>query len=475
VIEVIDGTRQWALLHGDSTIAMSQAPDGTFHAAVMDPPSGIEMFGKAWDANKGGRDQWVAWLRGIMEQVWRALRPGGWIVVWALPRTSHWTATAIEDAGFEIRDRIHDLAAADEALAQFAGSLDPNQRDALGRLVETQASPILYHLFGNGMLKGVNVSKSLDKAAGVKPISVEPATLGVAGNADWNELKTRHIMPPPTSPEAKRWAGWYSGMRPGAEHWILARKPFKGSLIKNVVAQGTGALNLKGAGGGKRIPNHLTLRHAPGCAASGVAQVKSGTATAGDAKPDQLFGDGYAARPPGPRGFGKEEITTWVCVAGCPIAAIDTQSGGGASRFFPNVGPVLYCAKASRREKNLGCEELVPLDWRQGAKNCTPRSGQIYDAVGRKGAPRPNSHPTTKPLHLMRWLLRLVAQPGALILDPFAGSGTTGVAALQEKMRFVGIELNDTPEMPYATIARARLEHESPAPVETSAMFRGFD
>lgn len=92
--------------HGKSEDILPTLPDASVDAIVTDPPSGIGFMGIEWDKHKGGRDQWVAWLCGIMTDCRRILKPGGYGWVWALPRTSHWTATACEDAGFEIRDIV---------------------------------------------------------------------------------------------------------------------------------------------------------------------------------------------------------------------------------------------------------------------------------------------------------------------------------------------------------------------------------
>ncbi len=92
------------LLHGDASKIASMIAPESIDAIVTDPPAGIALMGKAWDTDKGGRDAWIAWLRDIMREAFKVLKPGGHALVWALPRTSHWTMTAIEDAGFEIRD-----------------------------------------------------------------------------------------------------------------------------------------------------------------------------------------------------------------------------------------------------------------------------------------------------------------------------------------------------------------------------------
>jgi len=130
---------------------------------------------------------------------------------------------------------------------------------------------------------------------------------------------------------------------------------------------------------------------------------------------------------------GMETIEGWECAPSCPIKLMDEQSGISASRFFPNFSraerdlePFLYCAKANKKERSAGLQ-----------------------ALGR------NRHPTVKPLSLMKWLIRLVTPPGGTVLDPFAGSGTTGVAAIAEGMRAILCEQDPD----YATIIAARMRH----------------
>jgi hypothetical protein len=96
-----------AVLHeGDALAVLSRLDAASCHAMVTDPPAGIGFMGREWDKDKGGRAEWVAWLAGVMREARRVLTPGAHALVWALPRTSHWTATAMEDAGYEIRDVI---------------------------------------------------------------------------------------------------------------------------------------------------------------------------------------------------------------------------------------------------------------------------------------------------------------------------------------------------------------------------------
>lgn len=94
------------VLHGDCLDHLRAMPSGSVDALVTDPPAGISFMGKDWDHHKGGRGEWVAWMADVMAECLRVLKPGAYGLVWALPRTSHWTATALEDAGFEVRDCI---------------------------------------------------------------------------------------------------------------------------------------------------------------------------------------------------------------------------------------------------------------------------------------------------------------------------------------------------------------------------------
>ncbi len=117
----------------------------------------------------------------------------------------------------------------------------------------------------------------------------------------------------------------------------------------------------------------------------------------------------------------------------CPVALMDGQPVGPSRLFF--------CAKATKHEREAGCERL-PL-----------RSSQLYVGTGRPARARRNTHPTVKPLALMRWLVRLAVPDGGVVLDPFAGSGSTGIAAVIEGRRFLGIER----ESDYVDIACSRL------------------
>jgi DNA modification methylase len=209
--------------------------------------------------------------------------------------------------------------------------------------------------------------------------------------------------------------GLATGLKPAVEPILLARKPLEGTLESNLSTHGTGALNINAgrvvsgdescSNTGRnhrrqgRWPANLLLSHSPRC-------------------------------------------TRTRCERDCPVELLGTRH-----RFF-------YCAKPTRRERDAGCERL-PRHAKQ-----TYKIGAQWEAQA-KANPVANIHPTVKPLDLMRWLVRLLTPPlrdaghGAIVLDPFAGSGSTGAAAVLEGARFLGIER----EAAYAPIARARIKH----------------
>ncbi len=213
-----------------------------------------------------------------------------------------------------------------------------------------------------------------------------------------------------------RMTGWGTALRPAYEPILLARKPLMGHTQANAVRHGTGALHIDAC----RIPH----AHAGRCSAEGRGHSQARLAAREGRWPANIA---LSHAPSCDRGR---------CRRDCPVAAL-----GDRQRFF-------YCAKASRAERDAGCEQLARR---------TIQTFQIGAERERSARTRPvaNIHPTVKPIELMRWLVRLLSPPGGLVLDPFAGSGTTGVATVLEGARFLGIEREDD----YLPIARARITH----------------
>lgn len=385
------------LFYGDCAEVMRAWPDACVDALVTDPPAGIGFMNKAWDKDKGGMDAWVQWLAGAMGEARRVLKPGAHGLVWALPRTSHWTALALERAGFEVRDRVT-------------------------------------HIFGTGFPKSKN-----DIAEG----------LGTA-------------------------------LKPAAEDWWLVRKPLEGTLEATYRQWGTGVLNIDAC----IIPgtDNLSAERRRAAVARGGVLRESGT-WANDRRsaetycaerprealgrwPAHLVLDDFAAAQLDaqtgklPKAGGIGAHTAAAAAARGQVNAMGPHTAprgewepygdeGGPSRFF-----FRYVAKPSKRERDYGCEGLpvrssgAMTDREEGSAGLkSPRAG-----AGRTGGAR-NHHPTLKSIELMRWLVRLITPPNGLVLDPFAGSGTTGIAALQEGRRFCGIER----ELEYLAVAAARV------------------
>ncbi len=195
------------------------------------------------------------------------------------------------------------------------------------------------------------------------------------------------------APKARKLPGGLAPMlKPAYEPIVLARAPIEGTTAKNLAAWGTGALNTEASRVGGYWPAHIALSHASGC-------------------------------------------TETRCALDCPAGLLDAA--------HPDLRPsrLFFCAKASKREREAGCDDL-PL-----------QSDLLYSRPAERL--RRNIHPTVKPLSLMRWLVALVTPPGGVVLDPFAGSASTGIAAVMEERLFVGIER----EPAYVDIACARLTH----------------
>ncbi len=259
---------------------------------------------------------------------------------------------------------------------------------------------ILAWAYGTGFPKSVDVARRVDLALGVRPTVVgkeRRRALHSGLTAAGRGIPTTKVreLTVPTSAEAKRWAGWGTALRPAWEPIILARKPLDGSLGDHVLRHGTGALNIDGC----RFVGELP-------AVPGRKVVASNPAPLRRWPPNLIL-------------CHHLKCADGRCAEGCGVAAM-----GEEAEVFPSFR---YEPKASRRERNTGLE---------GSQNV---------------------HPTVKPIALMRWLIRLVAHRGARILDPFAGSGTTGCAAALEGMEFVGCEQ----EAGYAATARRRIAHWS--------------
>jgi DNA modification methylase len=505
--DVLAGDKQWRIICGDCERVLEDIPDNSIDALVCDPPAGISFMGMAFDHDRGGRNQWVAWLTSIMVQVERVLKPGGHGFVWALPRTSHWTAWALESAGFEIREKF-------------------------------------YHIFSTGFPKSMDVSKKIDELAGAEREVIGKSKRhnsyrSGSGHTVGYQIGIPDITAPATD-AAKQWAGWGTATKPAVEEWILIRKPIsERNVALNVLKWGTGAINVESArigtsgnepnarkaktiqgtetmkqvyAGGKmgtgegwdgtqgRYPSHLLFSHHPDCQQVGVKRVRSQDSL-GDADYTPTGKQGAVSLTrnvkPGRHyagADGLETVQNWRCHPQCSVAELDRQSGirksgwrnsdagdgswftdptrkftgnhyddeGGASRFFQqfaaygdgdlSVIPFKYVPKPATSERNKGLHHL------EDSTRTRVNSGGIEHDPRWAPTQVKNNHPTVKSVQLMQWLVKLITPPGGVVLDCFAGSGSTGIAATRYGCRFIGIEMDDW----YARLAKERIANDMP-------------
>ncbi len=431
------------LYHGDCLEVLASLPDNSVHAVCTDPPYGLAntspeqvadtivrwvngdrdylpggsgFMGKAWDAFVPPVAVW--------DECLRVLKPGGHVLAFAGSRTVDLMTLGLRLAGFEIRDSIA-------------------------------------WLYGSGFPKSLDVSKAIDKAAGAerqtKPWLTRDRTGAFAGDDGDTTATSGNLQCPnclkwkfapdyckcprdngPQTPDAERWQGWGTALKPAFEPIVVARKPLAGTVAENVLTHGTGALNIDGCRVAHDEPVKTTVRTAPRYNGDAYNNGKVGpadmstirTAPAAGRWPtnvvlddsqaaelDRQSGesrDGVAVRrngseaTPQPSSWDKPRI---------PQPDLGYGGQGGASRFFPTFR---YEAKAPTEER--------------------PRVNGV-------------AHPTVKPLDLMRWLVRLVTPPGGTVLDPFAGSGTTAEACVIEGFPCIVIER----EADYLPLIKARL------------------
>jgi site-specific DNA-methyltransferase (adenine-specific) len=437
-------TAPFTLHLGDCLETLKGMSDDSVDSIVTDPPYGLSFMGKRWDYDVPSVEIWAECLR--------VLKPGGHLLAFAGTRTQHRMAVRIEDAGFEIRDMIA-------------------------------------WLYGSGFPKSMDVSKAIDKAAGAErteAAGVKPGHEGFVNRADahsaggradgwdrpWKDdpeaVVRSHMILAPVTDAARQWQGWGTALKPALEPITVARKPLAGTVAANVLAHGTGALNIDGCrvpcagssdeqGYREKCASVVGLDSNRNGAAYGEWNGERQDSAHGAGRfPANVIHDGSAevvALFPDSNGAGGSVPQTKVTGYGGNIGSGESaylggdrtkvvSGSGSAARFF-------YCAKASRADRNegLGCGKEPAVSTR-----ATMREREDADWPARNG----NHHPTVKPTALMQYLCRLVTPPGGVVLDPFMGSGSTGKACMREGFQFVGCELSQE----YLGIARLRIATE---------------
>jgi site-specific DNA-methyltransferase (adenine-specific) len=374
------------LYHGDCQDVMRALDVESVDAIVTDPPYGLAFMGKEWDHGVPGVPFWTEALR--------VAKPGAHLLSFGGTRTYHRLTCAIEDAGWEIRDCV-------------------------------------MWIYGSGFPKSLDVSKAIDKAAGAEREVVGPdpnwrSSVHSDNTYDGGQTRPQFITAPATD-AAKQWQGWGTALKPAYEPILIARKPLIGTVAQNVLAHGTGAINVDGC----RITTPDDTSRGPRgiggqCYAQdswtkNPANHRSSDAHPSGRWPANVIHDGseevvglFPQAPGMPQTTRRQGSSPKGYGIGIAPDGADASPGygdsGSAARFF-------YTAKASRADRGEG-----------------------------------NTHPTVKPLSLMRYLVRLVTQPGGTVLDPFCGSGTILEAAWTEGAHTIGIELDEA----YCGIAAER-------------------
>lgn len=440
------------LLYGDCRHVLAMLGPESIDAIVSDPPYEIGFMGRKWD-NTG-----IAYDRTLWEQVYRVLKPGGYVVSFGATRTYHRMAVAIEDAGFEVRDSLH-------------------------------------WIYGSGMPKSMDIAKAYDKEAGTW--RGRAGALLSENHAMTGGNYARTPKGEPVTEAGWAWKGWGTNLKPGHEPFVLARKPIPKTLLQNIEAYGLGGLNIDACRMAFEEGEVDFSRMQRQQQVSGAIEGAFGAA--------RLIGTEIQTYKEGGRWPANIVLTHSAdcgteCQEDCPVGRIEAQVAG-ASRYFPVIAAedsdaFYYSAKVSRAERDAGCENLPSRtakatvlrdpetpgakNGRAGANrgagaplyycaacNLSLQGGRaasvcpvsldgehVPEARGTVEAVR-NHHPTVKPTKLMEWCVKLVCPRGGTVLDPFMGSGSTGIAAANAGMRFIGIEQN--PE--YYDIARARVSH----------------
>jgi len=384
-------------MHGDSLDVLKEMEANTVDTIVTDPPYGLSFMGKKWDYDIPSVELWTECLR--------VLKPGGTMLCFAGSRTQHRMAVNVEDAGFDIKDTI-------------------------------------MWLYGSGFPKATDISKQLDKGVERKVVGKKKVTsdftdhkgsmMSVDNTVNKGNKGTEVNITEPATPEAKLWNGWKShGLKPAYEPILVAVKPNEGTYAANALKHGVSGLNIDGGrvgtdkieqgrkGRTSDMANGTTLNK------FGGQDYEKPNATGRfpaniilDEESGRLLDEQSGVSSSSPRtttkgGTGGVGVSTGFSRGNETSSHSDK---GGASRFF-------YCAKSSKSERT--------------------HDGTVE-----------NGHPTIKPLRLMEYLCTLTKTPtGGVVLDPFMGSGTTGLACKNTGRDFIGIER----EAEYIEIARARL------------------
>lgn len=415
------------LINGDCLVKLKELETNSVDSIVTDPPYELGFMGKSWDSTgiANNKEMWAECLR--------VLKPGGHLLAFSGTRTYHRMASVIEDAGFEVRDMIE-------------------------------------WVYGSGFPKSLNIGKAVDKLQGNEREVVGKKRCGIADSPFGScEEERKHIDETKGNSE---WEGWGTALKPAHEPICLARKPLvEKTVAENCLKHGTGGINIDESRVFRDKDDKSGWSEAPG-KASGFSpgdESKMDYSKPREQKNDnelgrfpanlihdnseevrECFPETGKSKSGGSRGNGEAFFGNR---SGFERGGID-DNGGNASRFFKSI---IYQAKASKSERNKGCDGLEEKEEVYPGINTFDESGNRLRSDGSVIPPlkSKNNHPTVKPIALMEYLIKMVTPKNGTVLDPFMGSGSTGVAAKQNCYNFIGIELDEN----YFNIAKQRIEN----------------
>lgn len=413
------------IIQGDNRDVLKTIEDNSIDAIVTDPPYGIDFLGKEWDANTGALETYQECLR--------VLKPGGHILAFSAARTYHHLAYTLEVAGFEIRDQIMWIYSSGFPKSQDIGR--QLHKKEHGKPDKQRFDPSIMIKEKGDQYRHPDTNKLYRALPDINGDRLAVSHEGEKYGTVYEEVI-----------EVKNeWSGWGTCLKPAHEPIALARKPMKGSIKDNVQKWGTGAINIDAT----RIPyeDEKDLKTYINNIAGPLERSKANEGDGINMFEGQV---GYKVQKgkvlrPGEEGDGSE------------ITANDQ------GRFPSNIiGEIeeeyqkyFYCPKVSRKERHMGFEDPGPMfqgsrvDIYQPNKN----SPDIQITSAEKRNVPQNNHPTVKPVALMEYLIKLVTPQGGTVLDPFNGSGSTGMAAVGLGYDYIGIELDPN----YVKIAETRI------------------
>ena len=502
---------QYKLYEGNMLDMLEVIEPNTIDSIITDPPYELNFMNKGWD-NSG-----IAFQKETWQKCYEVLKPGGYLLAFGGSRTFHRIACAIEDAGFEIRDVImwlygsgfpksmdisksldkrngrnpnidfkeylnikrkeknYSLADINKMMnvatngGGFASSIMGEKENIILPTKENYLKLKEILDLDNRYDELINTSEAEREIIGTKKSGGASAWINGMNNKENEEQKytgfSEWEITAPSTDLAKQWQGWGTALKPSFEPIIVARKPFKGSLVDNVIEYGVGGINIDECRVGNEVITQLqkdmsvyhgnnlgagSNTHMTGITTQTIGRFPANTIlTYNETDFDEVCGGFPISKSKGafPKKInGKSNITFRSDEE--RENRIELNDSGSASRYF-------YCAKASKKDRDEG------LDNQQELKVNDGRQKPVDNAFQRGETLRKNTHPTVKPTELMQYLVRLVSPDGAIILDPFNGSGSTGKAVMYENKernknyKYIGIELTEE----YLPISKARIEY----------------